>query len=48
MKKLKTVANALLTNIVFWIVFLLTSLVLFVHLFERYTTFGIDKIYRLF
>lgn len=48
MKKIKIIANALLTNIIFWIILLLSSLVLFIHLFERYTTFGIDKIYRLF
>jgi len=45
---LKKLAAGLLSNIVFWILMLLSSLILFINVFERYTSFGVDRVYRLF
>jgi hypothetical protein len=47
-EKLKTIAQALMSNAIFWIFVILGSMVLFILRFERPVNFVVDRIYKLF
>lgn len=48
MDKIKTFFQKLLANALFWIFAVFSSMVGFIHLFERFTSMSVDKIYSLF
>lgn len=47
-KKFKDFCYRLFSNFLFWLFVAFSSLCGFISIFERYTQFGVDKIYRLF
>lgn len=48
MDKVKKFMQMMMTNALFWIFAIFSSLVSFIQLFERFTQFSVDKIYMLF
>jgi hypothetical protein len=48
MEKLKKFFHRLMASALFWIFAIFSSMVGFVHLFEKFSRFSVDKIYNLF
>lgn len=48
MHKIRQFFQRLMANAIFWIFAIFSSLVGFVHLFEKFSRFSVDKIYNLF
>lgn len=48
MDRIKRFMHRLMANALFWIFAIFSSMVGFIHLFERFSRFSVDKIYSLF
>ena len=48
MDKLKKILLILAGNPLFWIILIVGSLLLFIYLFERVPSFGVNKVYHIF
>lgn len=45
---MKKIITKLCSNALFWIFIIMALLLLFVAVFDRYTPFGVDKVYNIF
>lgn len=48
MEKVKKFMQKLMSNALFWIFAIFSSLFGFIQIFERFTNFSVDKIYTIF
>jgi hypothetical protein len=48
MDKFKKILLILAGNPLFWIILIVGSLLLFIYLFERVPSFGVNKVYHIF
>jgi hypothetical protein len=44
----KKIISGLFSNAIFWIFLVLVGMLLFISIFEKYTSFGVDKVYNIF